>query len=80
MPTVLREDGFEFMLYTHDHEPEHVHVHKAGKEVVINLSDENTPVSIREVIRMSKKDTRKAVSIAQKYQAYLLEKWREIHG
>mgnify|MGYP001570242479 CR=1 FL=1 len=77
MPTVLREDGFEFMLYTHDHD---VHVHKAGKEVVINLSNENTPVSIREVVRMSKKGTRKAVSIAQKYQAYLLEKWREIHG
>lgn len=80
MPTVLREDGFEFMIYTNDHEPEHVHAHKAGKEVIIDIVSENTPVSIREIIRMSKKDTRKAVTIAQKHQIYLLEKWREIHG
>ncbi|MBM3236455.1 DUF4160 domain-containing protein [Candidatus Poribacteria bacterium] len=80
MPTVLREDGFEFMVYTNDHEPEHVHAHKAGKEVVINLGSEVSPVSIREVIGLSKKDTRKAVRIAQKHQDYLLGRWREIHG
>ena len=80
MPTVLREDGFEFMIYTNDYEPEHVHAHKAGKAVIINLGSENTPVSIREVIGIPKKDTRKAVGIVQKHQTYLLEKWGEVHG
>ena len=29
MPTVLRRDGFDVMIYTHDHAPAHVHVWKA---------------------------------------------------
>jgi hypothetical protein len=36
MPTVLRKDGFEFMIYTDDHEPAHVHVFKGeGKAKII---------------------------------------------
>lgn len=80
MPTILRKDGFEIMIYTDDHEPEHVHIHKAGKELIVNLGGEKTPISIREVIGMSKKDTRKAVSIVHNHQDYLLQRWSEIHG
>jgi hypothetical protein len=54
MPTVLREDGFELMIYTNDHQPAHVHVHKAGAEAVIELD----PVFLRDVIGMSKKNAR----------------------
>lgn len=35
MPTVLRKDGFNFVIYPDDHEPMHMHVKQAGKEVVI---------------------------------------------
>lgn len=47
MPTVLRRDGFRFMIYQGDaeHEPAHVHAVKAGTEVVILLA----PVAVREV-------------------------------
>jgi len=80
VPGVLRQDGFNFMIYTDDHEPMHTHVKKAGKEVVINLGDEKTKPYIRENKGMSLKDRRKALQIAGERQGDLIEKWREIHG
>ncbi|MGH9769263.1 MAG: DUF4160 domain-containing protein [Blastocatellia bacterium] len=80
MPTVLRKDGFNFVIYTDDHEPMHTHVKKAGKEVVINLGDEKTKPDVRENKGMSKKNRRKALIIAAEHQELLIEKWREIHG
>ena len=38
MPTVLRQDGFEFVIYTNDHEPMHVHAYKGDGEAKIELS------------------------------------------
>ncbi|MGH8597476.1 MAG: DUF4160 domain-containing protein [Gammaproteobacteria bacterium] len=80
MPTVLRKDGFGYMIYVDDHEPLHTHVKKAGKEVVINPGDETTKPWVRENKGMSEKSRRKALQIAGEYQGYLIEKWREIHG
>lgn len=80
MPTVLRKDGFNFVIYTDDHEPAHTHVKRAGKEVVINLGDENTKPYVRENLGMNTKNRRKALGIAAENQDYLIEKWREIHG
>ena len=34
MPTVLREQGFEVRIYTLDHPPPHVHVAKAGANII----------------------------------------------
>lgn len=77
MPTVLRKDGFEFVIRTHDHTPAHVHVFKSG-EVLINLGYNELP-SVRENRGMSKKDVRKALDIATDEQTYLLARWCEIH-
>jgi Domain of unknown function (DUF4160) len=41
MPTGLRQDGFDVMIYTDDHPPAHVHVFKAGEEIIIDLGDES---------------------------------------
>jgi hypothetical protein len=68
------------MIYTKDHPPAHVHVWKAGNQVLINLGDEQTRVSVRENRGMSAKSIVKAARIAGDYQEYLLEKWRDIHG
>ena len=43
MPTVLRERGFDIMIYLNDHPPPHVHVFRAEGEVVINLGEGETP-------------------------------------
>ena len=76
MPTVLRQDGFEFVIYTNDHTPMHVHVFKGDDEVKINL----LPVTVVESWNMKKSDARKAKQITIKQQDFLIEMWREIHG
>ena len=68
------------MIYMDDHPPAHVHVLRAGEEVIINLGDAETRVSTRENKRMSKHNERRAIIIAGEHQDYLLARWREIHG
>jgi hypothetical protein len=80
MPTVLRQDGFEVMIFTHDHPPAHVHVFKAGGEAIINLGDEKTRPWTRENNRMSQKDEKRALAIVSAHQNMLLREWRNIHG
>lgn len=80
MPTVLRQDGFDVMIYTDDHPPAHVHVLKAGGEVIINLGDEKTVPSVRQNKRMPWRDERRALIIIGDRQQELLARWREIHG
>ena len=38
MPTVFRRGGFAVMIYTQDHIPAHVHVWRAGGEIVMNIA------------------------------------------
>lgn len=80
MPTALRQDGFDVMIYVDDHPPAHAHVFKAGGQLIMNLGDEDTPPSIREVKGMTKGEARRAVVIVEDNQGTLLRKWREIHG
>ena len=76
MPTVLRQDGFEFVVRLNDHEPMHVHVYKGEGEAKIEL----LPVALVGVWEMKKSDARKAKRIVAENQADLIRKWREIHG
>ncbi|MBI1279231.1 MAG: DUF4160 domain-containing protein [Anaerolineaceae bacterium] len=41
MPTVLREAGYQFIIFTSDHYPPHVHVRREGKlaKLLLNLSN-----------------------------------------
>jgi len=73
---MLRQNGFEVVIYPNDHTPMHVHVFKSDSEVKINLS----PVTVVESWNMKKSDARKAKRIAVEHQNFLIEKWREIHG
>jgi len=75
MPTVLREDGFEVMIYTDDHEPPHVHVFYGGVMVIINLRD----FSARKAKNMKISDVRRARKIVANHQEFLLGKWKEFH-
>lgn len=67
------------MIYTKDHAPAHVHVFKQG-EVIINLGDAETPVSVRENRGMSTRDERRALIIVGEHQEFLQKKWSEIYG
>jgi len=68
MPTVLQEDGFDVMIYTHDHEPKHVHVFRAEGEITINLED----LSVRSSYEMKGKDARRAQEIVAENRDFLL--------
>jgi hypothetical protein len=76
VPTVLRRDGFEFVIYLDDHNPPHVHVFKADGEAKIELD----PIIVAGVWRMKRKDARDAKRITRENQTYLLDKWGEING
>lgn len=76
MPTVLRKDGFAVMIYTQDHIPAHVHIWRAGGEIIINIAS----FEIIKVEDMSRRDSAKAVEIVEANHEYLLARWQEIHG
>jgi hypothetical protein len=80
MATVLRQDGFEVVIYNRDHPPIHVHVFKAGAETVINLGDAATKPVIRDNYRMRRSDRRKALRIVSESQEFLIEEWERINS
>ncbi len=80
MPTVLRQNGFAVMIPVDDHLPPHVHVTKAGNELVVNLGDERTKSSVRKNRGMSKSELAQALRIINNNQGMLLAGWRRIHG
>lgn len=75
MPTIVRERGFDVMIYLNDHSPAHVHVWKAGKEARIGLS----PVELLDS-DLNPSENRQAISIVEANHDTLLARWREIHG
>ncbi|HEX8148377.1 MAG TPA: DUF4160 domain-containing protein [Pyrinomonadaceae bacterium] len=79
MPKVWEQNGFKFYVYFDDHTPSHVHVKKAGQEVVLYLGDENTKPSIRELRGMEDVEAVRALKIACKKRELLLREWSEVH-
>ncbi len=79
MPTVLGKSGFSFKIYTEDHAPMHVHVRYQNREAVILLENENGEVSIRENRGLNSVRLRRALNIANDYQEFLIDKWKEIY-
>jgi hypothetical protein len=73
MPTVLREDGFEVVINTHDHEPPHVHVYKGGELVIIDLAD-----GALHSIYMKARNLRQARAIVEEHREFLLAEWERI--
>jgi hypothetical protein len=62
------------MISTHDHEPPHVHCHKAGTTVLIDIETGN----IRKNCGMNKKQVRNAVALVHDNKAKLLQEWRKV--
>lgn len=77
MPTVLREEGFTFMIYVDDHEPMHVHARYQGSKAVIVIEDE---LYVRDNQGMNRRNLSRAVTIAQENLRVLTDAWRDIYG
>lgn len=80
MPKVWEQEGFRFVIYPDDHMPSHIHVIKAGVEVVIELGNETEPPDFRENRGMRARDAMRALEICYEKQDLLLTEWRRIHG
>ena len=76
MPTILRQDGFEFRVWTNDHEPPHVHVFKAGGQVKIEIKTAEAVA----VWNMRARDVRSAEMVVAENQELFFKAWRKIHG
>jgi hypothetical protein len=79
MVAVYRAHGLRFVVFVDDHEPAHVHVFGDG-EAKINLAGASGEPELVFVIGMSRTDVRRAMRIVMEQQAFLLERWSEIHG
>ncbi len=62
-----------------EHEPPHVHVWKAGAEVVIALATPRRRQATRSVAQMRTVDVVKAFRIVEEHTEYLLARWRDYH-
>ncbi|MET0397853.1 MAG: DUF4160 domain-containing protein [Longimicrobiaceae bacterium] len=80
MPTIHREGGLIVRIYTHDHEPPHVHVLRDGAVTKVSLGDEDTGAEVMEVRAMRDPDVVRAVRIVEANWREFLERWEEIHG
>lgn len=76
MVTILKADGFRFIIFSNDHEPAHVHVFGNG-EAKINLLGEPQLVW---ALKMTKADIRRAMRLTIANQDLFLRRWRDIHG
>ncbi len=80
MPTILRVDGYEIMIYTHDHLPSHVHVFARECELVVYLNCSSEYVSLRENDRFRPREIRAILRMVQAHRVQLCRAWKEIHG
>lgn len=81
MPTVLVRNGYSVRIYLppREHAPPHVHVVRAGGEVVILLGDAEHPPAVMEVYGMRAREVVRAYRIVDAEQDVLLETWRRYH-
>jgi hypothetical protein len=75
MPTVLRVNGYEVIIYTHDHLPRHVHIFKAEMEVQIYIET----LAVKEANRAAtKKFIKEARDIVATFRDFLDNEWNRI--
>lgn len=82
MPTVIRSGGFavRILLPPREHGPPHVHVVKAGAQVVIKLGETGGSVQLIRDYGMKKSDAVRAVRLVEIWNDELLAIWKAAHG
>jgi hypothetical protein len=80
MPTVLRFEGFNIVIYPADHAPSHVHIFGAASEAIFNLNCPQGPVVLRENYGFSRRDVSRIRKFLDENVRMLCCEWRRIHG
>jgi hypothetical protein len=81
----IRFGGIQFVVYSNDHRPRHVHGFLGETEVIVDLrADGNVSLAARrECIRprdAKRADVKKILSAAAHHFAALEKLWEEVHG
>ena len=79
MVTVLRADGLRVVIYVNDHQPAHVHVFGDGEAKINLLGARGTPDLVW-AESMTRGEVRRAMRVVAEQHAFLLQRWRDIHG
>jgi hypothetical protein len=75
MPTVLREAGYQFIMFTSDHPPAHVHIRREGKLAKVLLNS----IEFERTGGFNSGEQSKIVSIIREHQAFLLSEWDKLY-
>ena len=79
MPTIHRQHGLRFAIFSDDHEPPHVPVFGDGEmKVVIGMADE--PPAQVYAIGMKARVRRRAMDVILERQAEFFVQWKTLHG
>jgi hypothetical protein len=79
MVTVLRAEGLRVIIYTNDHVPAHVHVLGDGEAKIDLAGPQGAPVLVW-ADGMTRGEVRRAMRLVTEQQAFLRQRWEDIHG
>lgn len=77
MPTVLLVNGFRFVIYLNDHRPPHVHIHRSGCELVVELETYRVIRNRGHLFKPT--EITKIMLLVRRYESVLSAKWRDLH-
>jgi hypothetical protein len=75
MPTVLRAGGYQFIIFTSDHPPAHVHVRGGGKLAKVRLDS----IGFERFGGFSAGEQIKIVEIVRDNRDFLLSEWTRLY-
>jgi Domain of unknown function (DUF4160) len=75
MPTVLRESGYQFIMFTSDHPPAHVHVRREGKLAKVRLDS----IEFERSGGFNAREQSKIIEIIHDNQTFLLAEWNKLY-
>jgi hypothetical protein len=79
MVTVLRAEGLRVVISANDHTPAHVHAF-GDDEAKIDLAGSGDTPALLWPDGMSRSEVRRAMRLVTKQQAFLRQRWEDIHG
>jgi len=77
MAVVALVDGYEVRVYTRDHPPPHVHVHKGSARIKISIGPEVAYMSHKG--SPTTRELRRAIDLVADHVTDCLELWRRYH-
>jgi hypothetical protein len=79
MVTVLRGGSLRVVIYVNDHLPAHVHVFGDGEAKINLIGDQGAPDLVW-ADNMTRGEVRRSMRVVAEQQAFLLQRWEDIHG